>query len=615
MISMQDFSNRIEPEQPSIQPKEANSWLDQQASAVPEIKPPHSTLAKKILLIASGLIVVLGGIAGYMFFGSGGKEELDLRITVAEELSRGVPADLVVHIQNSSGSDLADAQISLALPDNVIFVGVPGSRTVENRAIGTLRAGELKKETFTVMAVDGENTVAQFKAALSYVPGALRSRFEKAVLQDVVIAAAGIDLSLSIPGKVLSGEQFTTEVTYKNNSQINFEEVELLFKYPFGFTFDSADVPAASTAGTTWKIGTLAPNATGTIKIKGHFVGSDNAQFDLSAALNALVGEARYDVAANTASATLSPSPISLRIDVDGGSSRPITAGQIVTYRITYTNNTDIPLKDVIVTAKPIGEMFDLRTINSQGVLRASDNSIVWNASRAPDLASLVPGATGVVNFSIATKPIFPITRLSSKNFTVSVRAQAESKTVPANFSSERSLGIGEITTKMRGALGFVATALYRDAASGIVNAGALPVRVGQKTQFTVHWILKNTSTDVTGVKLATSLGPNVRYTGVFKSSTGEAPVYNERTQEFSWAVPSISATKGIISSPVELIFQIEIIPALDQIGEYPQLVGPVTGSYFDSFVEETRELKEEQITLALPDDITTVGVDKRVKE
>ncbi len=176
-------------------------------------------------------------------------------------------------------------------------------------------------------------------------------------------------------------------------------------------------------------------------------------------------------------------------------------------------------------------------------------------------------------------------------------------------------MGIGEITTKMRGALGFIATGLYRDAESGIVNLGELPPRVGQKTQFTIHWILKNTATDVTNINLKTFLGPNTRYTGIYKSSTGVAPLYNDRTQEFSWAVQSMVATKGIISAPVELIFQVELTPALDQVGDYPQLVGPVSGAYTDAFTNETRELRDEQITVLLPDDKSTIQVDRRVKE
>lgn len=613
---MQDTNNQFDQNASLSQQTPANnSWMDKQASAIPAIEPPHSSILKKIILAATGLVVILGAIAAYMFFGAGADEGLLVKIAVPDQIESGVPVDLIVQIENGSGSDLKDAQVSVALPDNVIFVGVPGSRTVENRTIGSLADGEIKKESFSVMAVGSENTVALFKASVSYVPGALRSRFQKDVGKEVVVASSGLSLSIGVPGKVLSGEEFVAEINFKNSSKVGFDDVDLLFKYPYGYTFKSADQASATEAGTTWKIGSLPPGAEGKIKVKGYFVGQDNSNFDLSCAINALVGEGRYDVVTGLASITLAPSPISVRVNADGLSNKAITAGQIVTYRVTYTNNTDIPLKDVIVSAKPVGEMFELKTVNSDGVLRASDNSIIWNASRVSDLASLAPGATGVVTFSIATKSTFPISRLNSKNFTVTVKAQAESKTVPANVSAERSMGMGEATNKFRGALGFIATGLYRDADSGIVNSGMMPPKVGERTQFTIHWILKNTSTDVKDVNLKTFLGPNTRYTGVYKSSTGSAPVYNDRTQEFSWSVPNIVATKGIISSPVELIFQVEFTPALDQIGEYPQLVVPVTGSYTDVFVEETRELKEDAITILLPDDKTIVNIDRRVKE
>ncbi len=612
-------------QQPSEQPQSAqapqsagqggvNSWIDQRPAGGVSIEPPRSSFKKKLLLSLIGFIILGLGAAVYMVMRPTNGQGVDVVINFPDQLQYGVPTTLDVGVTNNSGDTLEQAQVALEIPSELIFIGSPSQKTVENRTVGDIESGVVRKESFMVMATGDENIVRQIKASVSYVPGTLSSRFEKSISKDLVLAPGGFTVSIAAPTKALSSEEFLTEITYTNNTTIEYDAVQLKLKYPTGFVVKSVSSSTLDAASSLWDLGVVRAGQSGKVTVKGFVVGQDNAAFVISGALSALIGEVRYDVAQGGANITLSPSPLSLQVALDGGNTQILSAGQNIKYRLTYTNNTQIALKDVIVSAKLVGEMFDLKSIKTEGALRASDNTIIWNASRIADLSLLAAGATGVVNFEIATKASYPITRLSSKNFTVGVKAQIESPTVPVGVATSKTIGLTEITNKMRGTLGFAATGYYRDATSGIANAGALPAGVGRPTQFTIHWTLKNTSTDVTSVALKAFLGPNVRYTGIYKSSNTISPFYNDRTQEITWSVPSITATQGILSAPVELVFQVELTPAADQVGEFPQLIGESSGSYTDMFTGEQLQLKDAAITTQLPDDSSVQKTDRSIK-
>ena len=578
-------------------------------------QPQPAKLAKKIIITIAVLAGLLFGVAVWWMFSNSGKD-LTVDIIAPEKLQVGIPVEIAVALSNDSGSELKDAQVSMTIPEGMIFVGVPGQRSVENHKLGTLQADKLTKDIFKIMAVGPENTVSQVKVSVSYIPGALRSRFEKVLTEDLVVGEPGIELSIAPPTKVFGGEGFNTDISYRNNSATNFDNLQLKLIYPIGFSFNSATMPASDAGNTVWQLGALPAGSEGKFSVKGSLVGQDNANFEIKAVLSSQIDESAYDVAEKSASLSLAPSPLSIRINVGDDDNAVFSPGTNITYRLSYANNTAVGLRDVIVRAKLVGEMFDLRTLRTAGVLRSSDNTIIWNAARVPEFATLPPNASGFLEFNIQTKAAYPITRLSSKNYTVTVQAVIESPTVPRNVAADKTIGQTEITNKMRGALNIALLGYYRDAVSGIVNAGPMPPKVGVPTQMTLHWVLRNTSTDVSDVQIRASLGPNVRYTGVSKSNLASSTLeYNDRTQELSWTIPKIQATRGVLSEPIDMAFQIELTPAIDQLRTSPQLITETKVSYIDAFTGLQQIAGAGPLTTQLPDDATIANINKSVQE
>ncbi len=548
-------------------------------------------------------LVVIGYFAYQARFSRG----LELEIVSGENVLIGVPFDLRVNVSNNSGSVLENVRLSLALPDGLAFVGSPQSKTIDFRELNNLGAGGLNQQSFKLIALSGENSFKRVMAGATYLASSLSSRFEKEVDHDVSIGGYGIQLDIATPQKVFGGESFDSEISFKNISEIDFSDLRLKVDYPLTFTMTKATLDP-DIGNNVWMLGGLRKGSEMKFKISGSLLGPEGTFFDLKTTIESTLNGQAYPVSSKTATISIAQSPVSLKILLNNGTDHVAELGDNLSYKISYANNTDVGLRDVIIKAQLNGAMFDLSTISSNGVFRSLDNTLTWNAATTPGLQTLGPGASGSVDFSLRAKNVFPIKRLSDKNFLLKVTATIESPTVPHFVESGKTVSYAVLESKVGGAVDLDTRAYFRDAASGILNKGPLPLKVNQPTQFTIHWVVTNYSTDIKDVKIKSFLGGNVKMTGVIKSNGATVPTYNDRAQEVIWEIPKVPATTGLVAKPLEAIFQVEVTPSSADLGRNVLLIQESQLVAVDEFTGLELSDKDSGITTQLPDDPTVGG-------
>lgn len=564
---------------------------------------------KTIIILFVTLFLIGGGLITYLWYQARQAGGVEAVINAPDSVEIGVPFTVQVAISNTGSGVARETSLALSLPDGFVFMTEPASKRVINKSLGSLGEGTVTNQEFRVMPVGGENSLVQLLVSVSYTPTDLGTRFEKKTSKDITIGDAGVSLDISVPQKVFAGEQFEVKVDYENRSDADFTDLELQLTYPRGFKFMSSSLPPDQDV-TLWKLGDLRVGSKGSFTIKGSLPGPDNAFFDFMVGIKTVFLGNEYAVNKKTASVSISPSPLSLSATVNDASDYIAQPGDTISYQLIYRNNTDVGLKDAIITAKLVGVMFDMGETNSHdGVFRSSDNSVQWNAARVPGLSIIPPGGSGTVSFTARVRPDYDIRRISDKNFTLKMSAEIESPTVPNNVASNRTAGATMTETKVAGVLVPMISALFKDPA-GIQNSGPLPFAVGEKTTLTMHWALKNGPTDMDNVNFKTFLGPNVRYTSQYKASNEVAPVYNERTQELTWSVGKVMATKGYVDAPVELVFQVEILPSSDQLNHFPTLTGETSITATDLFTGKSFFDKEQPFTTILIKDSSVKSQD-----
>ena len=564
---------------------------------------------------AIGLLIVFilvgAGTVWFFWLQSNRAVGLDIDIQSPPQVLVGVPFDLSINVSNESGNVLQQARLAVSLPDGLVFIGDAPDNKIEFKEIGNIGAGGLSQHSYQLMAVDGARSIKKISAVITYLPGSVGARFEKKAEAEIAVGEFGLPIDIVTPTKVLNGENFETIVSFRNDSDQDFSNLRLVIDYPAGFTFIRSTAELQNNHR-EWMLGDLRSGSKNEFKITGNLSGPDSTISDLKISIEADFSNRTYSISSNTATIAIAASPVSVQVTLNGANDYIAQTSDVLRYAINYSNNTDIALRDVVIKAKLTGAMFDFTAVTSRGSFRSVDNTIIWNASNQPELALIQPNTAGRVDFEIRTQRDYPIRRLNDKNFTLQLQATLESPTVPAFVAAQKTVSTVKFESNVAGRAQIDTKVLFRDAVSGVVNAGPFPPRVNQATQYTVHWIIKNYSTDISNIEVRAFLGPNTRMTKVVKSSILSQPAYNESTQEVSWKIDKIIATKGAIGTPVEAIFQIEAIPS--EVGQYWTLIQDTNLTANDDFTGQKLSSKDVGVSTALPDDPTITSSQGIVK-
>ncbi len=532
---------------------------------------------------------------------------MEVEIVPPPKVLVGVPFEVKVDVSNTSSNSFKNVNLALRLPKEFAFVGQLPSQDTDSRAITGLDQKGSAQQTFTLIALSGENTFKKISASATYNAGSFKSLFAKGAENNIVVGGHGVLVDIATPQKVFSGVPFDAEISFKNVSGADFTDLKLKMVYPLAFNFIKATLNP-DIGNNTWVLGDLRKGAETRFKITGILTGPEGAFFDLAATAEALLEGQLYPIYTNAATISIATSPISMKINVNNDNGYIAGQGSNLGYTINYVNNTDVSLRDLIIRAKLDGAMYDLTSLSTSGTFRSSDNSIVWTASNFRPLSALAPGQSGSVTFSIRTKDIYPIKKATDKNFLLKVLATIDSPTVPYFVAEGKTESYANIENKVGGSVDLTAKAYFRDPSAGITNKGSLPLSLNQPTQFTIHWRITNYATDLRDVEVRTFLGGNVAFTGVTRSNAATIPTYNDRTQELIWRLPGIPANYGVLGKPTEAIFQVEALPSTQDVGRDMLLAQESTLTAIDDFTGLEVSDKDSAVTSRLLDEPTGGG-------
>lgn len=560
-------------------------------------------------MVSVGTIVAAG--AAMYWYNRGGVENIHVVITKPEIITLGEPFTLSVNVSNNSGEILNDTHVSILAPDGVAFVGGNGQKNIDTKNVGRIGDGSEFKTESTMIVTSGEQTVKSVTVTISYRPEGVNSRFEKTASSELVTGNAGLAIDLVAPSVAVSGQDFTLEVSYKNVSATDLLGMQLKMYYPPSFEFRSADVPP-DIGGNIWNLGGLRKGSAMKFKIKGNIIGKAASTHEFKAAFESTFQGELYGIGEKSVTMALAESP--LLIDIRKDDESGIAAlGEQISYRIRYKNTTNQGFRDAVVVVELKGDLFNLARLSVNGVLSPKGNVVTWNRVTSPELAVVAPQSEGVIELVVPVKDQYPTRRLSDRNFVLRADASIESGTVQKDAQVDKTIGVARSELKVVGAINFATKGFFRDAASGIINRGVFPPKVGQPTNYTVHWTIGAERNDMGSITLEAQLGSNVRFTGEARHVGGGEILYDPVTQRVSWQIDRLPAGSGILRAPYEAIFQIEATPSPNLVGSAMLLMSETRLIAHDEFTGSELTASAKEITTDLPDDPTIASVGGRV--
>ncbi|MCX8016043.1 MAG: hypothetical protein N2692_01955 [Patescibacteria group bacterium] len=617
LYKMKEGSPLEEEETPSFKKEkiETTEIISEKPSFKIEVKPKRPPInfyqksGKKnaIFYVVIGILFAALLFEGYLLAQklSSQKTGIQININSTDNVLLGQVFPLDVVYKNDSANLLQNTSLIVELPNNIKILGSENNGQIFRKELGDLGTGSNNVERLYLVAMGTPNRIDTIKATLQYNIVGFSGRFEKSKIQTITIGGPIIDYNLSVPEKIVSGEEFTIKVNFKNNSNQTIPELRLQLYYPLGFNFTNSDIASAE-GNNLWIWGNLQPYQSGEINIRGIIIGEVGSYYEIGMDASLISQNQPVVFDKKTTSLSILEAPLNVAIYVNNSRDYIARNGESLEYRIDYQNNTEIALSEVIIKAELEGAMFNYQSIATNGYFDSLKKQIIWNAGNTPGLKLLDRGKGGSVTFKVFTTSDYPARSFKDKEQTLKVKVTVESPSVPPKSNLTSTTAVAQIITKILGRVDFQYYALFRDAASGIVNKGSLPLKVGKTTNFTIHWKIINYNNDLSEVTIKTILPQGIAWTNVIAGNYGDLkPEYNERTGELVWRIKEIPAFSGVLMPPYELIFQIAATPSLNQVGSYMELIKETTFTATDKFTGQSINLKTNILTSELRSDPT----------
>ncbi|HEY4508735.1 MAG TPA: hypothetical protein VJC13_00415 [Candidatus Paceibacterota bacterium] len=552
----------------------------------------NNSFFNKFLLYSSLFFLAALGIAGFIFFGGLNmisSNNLDIKITAPSSISSGEDLSVGLSVVNGNRTDLENATLYIVYPQGSETVGGDAKPlSYETISLGTIASGGTIDHSVRVLLSGEKDSTKTFDFRIEYKVKGSDAIFSKEKTYDVLINSSPVLIDVTYPKEIDSGQSITLSIDITSNSSVVVKNSLVKVEYPYGFTYKDSNMKplrnlSAQIGNSVWNIGDLKNGDKKTLTITGTLVGQDQEDrtFNISLGTQSSGSTTDFDTALATTQASISIRKSLFNLSLEA-STENIYMGQSVPVMIQWQNTLTDKIVDTRVMAVLSGNAFDrnIVKVNDGGFYRSSDNTIIWDKSNVNQLASISPGDSGLMNFSVGSLGDLASIR-SVKNPHIDIHVAISGTRSGTETSAVSSTQ--DITIKLPTNLGFTSK-IYRNIGP-FSNTGPIPPRADKESTYTVTWTLTNTANDLKDTTVMAKLPAGVAWKNEV-SPAGEKISFDANTGTITWNAGSVSAGTGIGYSPREVSFKIGFTPSISQINLAPDLLSNISAMANDTYAE-----------------------------
>lgn len=606
------FRDRAGDKNPFLQ---ENNWKEEEKGLTKK--------QKKIIGILSGVLAVaIIAVGSFMFISYKKKnafqeDKVSVYFSGPTEIDSAQAVSYLIKYKNDNSINLKNVELSLSYPENFQPNGESNVNLKQLNATNSkVYIGDLKAKSegeFNLLGVfyAPKDTALYLHSALKYSPSGLSSEFEMKNQIGVSIATSPMLLETVAPIESSSGDTVAYVVDYKNLDKKPLADAQLHVTYPEGFEFISSE-PLPSKEKNIWYFGMLDPEQGGKITIRGKLKGTSGEEKMLKVQLGKIGSDGQFISYGNREKVTkIIDSALYIEQLLDGNSDLIVNSGDMLRYVIRYGNKSSFVLKDIIVQLELKSDILDTKKVEiDNGYFDSSAKTITWKASDLPQLSSLEPGVIGEISFSVPVVSDLKIKNSEDKNFIINSVAKIDSSNYLDPSGTNKIVVSNELNLKLNSKALFATNGFYTD--SDVKNYGPMPMVVGKETSFAIHWSVANSSNDLTGARVVSSLPTGVRWTGRIYPS-GENISYDERTNEIVWEIGNVSVGSGFYNPGKEVVFQVAVTPQENQVKSELKLLNVSRFIAKDSFTGLEINIENKEKTTMLMEDKTINSANYKV--
>lgn len=565
----------------------SETWQDIEetntAPIVVQSEEPH-TLSRVAHVILYGALAVLVGAIGftfYHFFYTANRpvpEKIAVEINAPSFINGGELFPIDVNITNLNKVAIQKVDLVVEYPKGESITEQSSADRVRI-PIGDIAPGAIGRGTTDIVLYGRESNVRDIKISLEYYAPGSYVILRKELTHSLVLKAAPVVLTTEHLKEISSNQEITYTVHIKAERGIDLKNFLLNVEYPNGFQFIGAE-PSPKYSNNVWGFDSIEKGTAKDVVIRGVMRGEDGDEkvFRVSGGSPDLLDTSKVGIVyADTRSFVVVQKPfISLTGAFDSVQNNSgefaIKGGEGTSGAFTYQNNIGDTISNVIVSAKISGEILDRRRVTVVGgYYDSSTNTLVWNRTTTPELASLLPGASGVLRFKIQT---YPLTAKQNGYFsqpTVTVEARVLGKrlsdtSVPEVSAASRPL-VGRVITEA----GLRAQVLPEN--GGAATDISAPVHEKQNI-YTLSISVLNRSNQLTASKINIILDPHVT---LVPDQNIEGVSYDKNTNTIIWQAGLVLPDTGFGRPAKTLNIKVSVVPSIADVGTKQTIADSVT--------------------------------------
>lgn len=592
------------------------SWNDSTTARSEELpilkKKNPVSMFRNVFLGSLVFLVIAVIVLGVSFIGGGNSisaKNVDIIITTKSFVDGGENLPVDISIVNRNKLPLELATLVLEYPqgtdDNQNAI------TRIERPFNTLGSGDTRKESFILQLYGQQNSQKTLTARVEFhVPGsnAVYNRDEPVT---VTIRTSPVNLTLNAPASATPNQDIPLVFSIVGNGTASLTDTALVVQYPEGFTFTSAD-PKPSFGTAVWYLGDLTPGANRIITVHGTLAGGAN---DLKTVRASVGSQNKKDeklldttYSSLTQVIPLANAFLAAHITVNGQATGtiPVEARQRVSIQVPWQNTLAVPVTNAQITVHVSGNGYDPATIQApQGFFDSTNNQITWTSQDHPELATILPGASGRVTFSLTPKQFTGANILTNQNIILTVDVsgyQSGGTKVVAASVDTKTLVVGSDLNLLANSSHYTGS---------IQNSGPMPPTPGKETTYTIEWKIINLRNRVANVVVTTKLPTYVAWKNVaLPSSEGANLTYNSVTRQVTWNVGDVPAGTGGLLPGKTVSFKVGITPSSSQLQTQPMITGQIDISGHDTFTDQDTSFSKRELYTTVLNDGTGPGTD-----
>ncbi|MEI6511102.1 MAG: hypothetical protein WCO25_03610 [Candidatus Uhrbacteria bacterium] len=508
------------------------------------------------------------------------------------EIVSGTSSTLVIRYENGTGEELRDANLVFEFPAHFLLQSVDDKSLADDAGVGSKvvvgtipvgGTGSVKIRGVMFGPIGGEQT---FRSVMTFVHGAKSVAGQKADAQTFSPSKSTLQLTLSLPEKILAFQPMNGMLTYKNTGAIDYPEVTVAPEWPAGFTFVSADEPMRDGL---FVIPALTAGAEGTTRFVGN-VGNATEPLAFQFRPSFAFGTDSYELETLTQAAEVVPLPIRITHSVENDTVRP---GGSANVTVTYENIGDVAVQDLRIFVSSNSPFATMKTVEAN-----------FKQSH-PELAKVEPGQTGTITLSIPLKT--SVEQSATRVYENLPFATTASATFDMAELSQATVADSPITTVMTSPLVLSSFGRYATPSGDQIGRGPLPPTVDEETSYWIFWNIRGTTNALRNVRIEGQLGENVAFTGRQTDSVNGGVL--ETGSQIVWTADSLSPTLSPDSKIVGVAFEVSLMPTADQIGTAPTLLRNIRVTATDAVTGAVVSAAGTAITTSLPDDAMAGGM------